>query len=125
VLHRDLDRGLAVERHRPGEQLVQEDADRVEVGGLVDRGAARLLGREVLRGADDRARLRHLARARAARSEVGHLHATVAVDDHVVRLDVAVDDPGTVREAERLQDLARVVDRDRDRRGDRAAGSDP
>ena len=37
-------------------------------------------------------------------------------DDDVVRLDVAVDDPVAVREGERAQDLARVLDRDRDRR---------
>ena len=48
--------------------------------------------------------------------EVGHLHAAVRADDDVVRLDVAVDDPVPVRERERVQDLARVVDRDRDRR---------
>ena len=117
VLHRDLDRRLAVERDAAGEQLVEDDPGRVEVGGLVDRGTARLLGREVLRGADDRAGLGHLARRAGARDpEVHHLDAALAVDDHVVRLDVAVDDPVPVREAQRREDLARVVDRDPERR---------
>ena len=117
VLHRDLDRRLAGERHRAGEQLVEHDPGGVEVRGLVDGGAARLLGGEVLRRPDDRSRLGHLARrAGACDAEVHHLHAALAVHDHVVRLDVAVDDPVPVREAERREDLARVVDRDAERR---------
>ena len=68
MLHRDLDRRLAAERRRPGQHLVEDDSDRVEVGALVDRCAPGLLGREVLRRPDDRARLGHLARRRRARS---------------------------------------------------------
>ena len=118
VLHRDLDRRLAGERHRARQQLVEHDSGRVEVRGLVDRGASCLLGREVLGRADDRPRLGHLARRAGARDpEVHHLHAPLAVDDHVVGLDVSVDDPVAVGETERRQDLARVVDRDPDRRG--------
>ena len=115
VLHRDLDRAVAGERHLAGEQLEEDDARRVEVGGLVDRRAARLLGGEVLRGADDRALLRHLARAGAGDAEVRDLDDALGVDDDVVRLDVAVDDAVAVRVAERGEDLARVRDRDRDR----------
>ena len=61
--------------------------------------------------------LGHLARAGARDAEVGDLDAPLAVDDHVVRLDVAVDDPVLVRVAERGEDLARVRDRDRQRAG--------
>ena len=126
VLHRDLDGRLAGEGHRPGQQLVEDDPGRVEVRRLVDGGAARLLGGEVLRRADDRARLGHLARGAGARdAEVHHLDATLAVDDHVVRLDVAVHDPVPVREAQRREDLARVVDRDPERRRDRARRAAP
>ena len=115
VLHRDLDRRLARERHGAGEQLVEDDPRRVEVGALVDRGAARLLGREVLRRTHDRPGLGHLARACAGDPEVGDLHPALAVDEHVVRLDVPVDDPVLVRVPERGEDLARVRDRDRNR----------
>ena len=115
MLHRDLHRRLARERHRSGQQLVEDDPRRVEIGALVDRGAARLLGREVLRRADDRAGLGHLARAGPGDAEVGDLDATFAVDDHVVRLDVPVDDPVLVRVAQRGEDLSRVRDRDRHR----------
>ena len=115
VLHRDLERRIARERHLPGEHLVEHDADRVEIGGLVDRRAARLLRREVLRGADDRADLGHLAGAGPRDPEVRHLDPPLASDEDVVRLDVAVDDPVPVRGAECGEDLAGVVDRDLDR----------
>ncbi len=122
VLHRDLDRGVAGERDRAGEHLVEHDADRVEVGALVDGSPARLLRREVLRGADDRAGLGHLARPRPRDAEVGHLQAAVGVHEHVVRLDVPVDDPLLVGEAHGAEDLPDVRDRPVDRQ--RAAGDD-
>ena len=97
----------------PGEQLVEHDPDRVEVGARVDRVALRLLGREVLRGAHDRAGLGHVGRAGARDPEVGDLGAPLVVDDHVVRLDVAVHDPAPVGEARGLEDLDHEVDRER------------
>jgi hypothetical protein len=117
VLHRDLDRRLAGERHLPREELVEHDAGRVEVGRLVDRRAARLLRREVLGGADDRAGLRHLARARPCDPEVRHLDPPLVIDEDVVRLDVSVDDPVSVCVAERGEHLSRVRDGDGDRAG--------
>ena len=122
VLHRDLDGCLARERHLAREQLEQEDPGRVQIGRLVHRRAARLLGREVLGGADDRARLRHLARPGARDAEVRDLDAPLVVDEDVVRLDVAVDDAVPVRVAEGGEHLPHVGDRDRD--GARAAGDD-
>lgn len=54
VLVGDRDRGVAAEGDVAGQQLVEQDADRVEVGAGVDRLALRLLGREVRGGAEDR-----------------------------------------------------------------------
>jgi hypothetical protein len=122
VLHRDLDRCVAVERYGAGQHLVEHDADRIQVGALIDRCATRLLGREVLRGPDDRAGLGHLARPRARDPEVRHLQAAVGVDENVVRLDVAVDDALSVREADGAEDLAGVGDRALD--GQRATRED-
>ena len=116
MLHGDLDRRVAGERHLTGEQLVEDDPDRVEIRGLVDRGALCLLRRQVLRGADDRARFGHLAHTRARDAEIRHLQSPLAVDQHVVRLDVAVNDAVAVREPDRGEDLPRVVDREVDRR---------
>ena len=79
----------------------------------VDRTALRLLGREVLRGAHDRARLGHVRGTGAGDPEVGDLGAALVVDHHVLRLEVAVHDPALVREASAAQDLHREVDRDR------------
>ena len=113
LLERDRHRRLGVERQRAGEQLVEHDPDRVEVGARVDRVALRLLGREVLRRAHDRAGLGHVGGAGARDPEVGDLRAPLVVDDHVVGLDVAVHDPAPVREARRLEDLDHQVDRER------------
>ena len=100
VLHRDRDRRVALERHAAGEHLVEHDAERVDVGLRADAAAARLLGREVLRRADDRADLGHLRIAGVRDAEVGHLDAPVVAHEHVVRLDVAVHDAVLVRVAQ-------------------------
>ena len=64
LLHRDGHGRAAVERHPPGEHLVEDDADRVAVAGGGHLVAARLLGRQVLGRADHRAGLGHVAVAR-------------------------------------------------------------
>ena len=49
---------LAVEQARAGQHLVEHDAERPDVGALVDSLALGLLGRHVRRGAEDDAELR-------------------------------------------------------------------
>src|SRR5205085_8591938 len=66
----------------------------------------------VVRRAENGAGLRdalHLERARDA--EVGHLRPPVAVQDHVLRLDVAMHETLLVREAEPARDLDRDLER--------------
>ena len=111
VLERDADRGLGVEGNPAGEHLVEHDADRVQVRAGVDGVALSLLGREVLGGAHDRAGLGHVRRAGAGDAEVRDLGMTRVVDDHVVRLQIAVDHPTAVREPRRLEDLDGDIDR--------------
>ena len=102
VLECDGDRRLAGERHLPGEQLVEDDAERVEVGACVDPLALRLLGRQVGGGAEHRGGRGHrLVAHRARDAEVGHLHRAVVGEHDVAGLDVAVDEQVLVRVGER------------------------
>ena len=103
---------VAVEGHPPGEHLVEDDADRVAVAGRRHLVAARLLRREVLRRADDRARLGHVRLGAGARdAEVGHLEVAVLGHEDVLRLHVAVHHVAPVGGAERREDLLGEVDR--------------
>ena len=107
--------GLGLERDPAGERLVEDHADRVEVGGGGRLEALGLLGREVLGGAEHRAGLGDLRGAGAGDAEVGDPRAALAVDEHVLRLEVAVDDPALVRELAPARiwriDLDRLADR--------------
>jgi hypothetical protein len=119
-----LGRGLAEEGPPPVEALVQADAEAeliaLRVGGL----AQVLLGRHVRRRPDVRADLRQrdlvagadagarrqelvdlAAVLRSGQAEVQHAHAAVVADQHVVGLEVAVDDAGRVRGGEALAGL--------------------
>ena len=126
VAHRDGDEVLTGERHLAREQLVEDDTERVDVRVLVHTLALRLLGRDVVGRPEHGPGLRHsvLHVERAGDAEVGHLRLAVAVQQDVLRLDVAVDEPLLVRERESLRDLDRELDRRRNRDGatpDRAA----
>ena len=109
VLVGDGDRAVADERRASGEQLVEQAAGGVDVGSRVDGLATRLLGGEVLRGADHGCRLGHRRLGVADRTgdaEVHHLHVTGGGEHHVAGLDVAVDDPRAVAVVERGQHAA-------------------
>ena len=130
---------LAVEEPLAGEHLEEHDAEGPDVGALVDRLAARLLGRHVGGRAEDHARLRcrvcasvgdcdrsadDAASARVAgpglgEAEVEHLDLAVRRQLDVRGLEVAVDDALLVGFLERLGDLPR--DRERLVDGDRPA----
>ena len=112
MLERDRDRRFGVERNPPGEQLVEDDPNGVEIRRCADRVALRLLRGQVLRGAHDRACLRHVGRTCPRDPEIGHLDVVgVVLDHHVVGLEVAVDDAAAVGEPRRLEDLDRDLDR--------------
>src|SRR5437868_10749772 len=74
------------------QHLVEDDAERVYVGALVERLAQRLFGRDVARRAVGD--LRGVGRLRADQfddAEVGYLDAVAARDHDVGGLEVAVD----------------------------------
>ena len=100
---------------------VEHAAEGPDVGARIRLQPARLLGRHVGRGADDRARLRlHQRRSRGpfahplavlGDAEVEDLHQPVRAHHDVLGLDVAVDDACAVRGREGARDLDGDVER--------------
>ena len=109
------DVGRAGEGRLPRQGLVEDAAERVDVGPLVERVAGDLLGRDVLERADDlsgdgdpRERARALGQAEVA--EVAVLASRGLGDEDVRRLDVTMDEALLVRGVEGLRDLREEVD---------------
>ena len=103
-----------IQRRRPGQQLVEDHSQRIDVGPRVDVHQRRvgLLGRHVRGSADDRpgvgqAQVGEPLFRRLGDPEVDHLGRGPAVylgDHHVAGLEVAVDDPLLVSVLHRLAD---------------------
>ena len=95
------------EGHRPGDRLVENQRQRVDVGTPVDRVPLRGLGRDVAGGPDHGAgRLGPGGLGqRAGDAEVGHPHPALLVEQEVRRLDVAVHQPADVGVGETLGHL--------------------
>ena len=88
------------------EELEQDDSERVDVGLPVHSLPTRLLGCDVVARAEHGAGLGVADGIEAASDpEVGHLRLPVAVDQHVLRLDVPVDEPARMCEGERSPDI--------------------
>ena len=107
VSREHLVRAHAGERRPAGEHLIGHGAERVQIGAVINVGiASRLLRRHVGRGAD-----RHADRSQAGGAggltqrfrdaEVGH-QGVPAGQQHVVGLDVAVDEVAAVRVGQRV-----------------------
>ena len=96
-----------------GDHLVQHRADAVEIAAQVERLGGDLLGTGVVGRAEERAGLAqvavHLEALRDA--EVADLGAAGGVEEHVRRLDVAVQDPRLLGALEPLQHVQHDVHR--------------
>ncbi|PRQ04694.1 hypothetical protein ENSA5_05430 [Enhygromyxa salina] len=105
---------VAVEGRLTSEHLVGEDADGVEIAALVDLAARGLLGAHVARGAKDHARAGQdlggaIGVEQLGDAEVDDLGDLAAVEaprhEHVLGLEIAVDDAAVVGVLEPGQDL--------------------
>ena len=112
LLERELGQRGGLIGQAPGDQLVGDDPERVQVGARPGLLAARLLGRQVGGGAEHRADLGDAGLlGRLGDAEVGELDLALARAQQVAGLDVAVDHAVAVGV---VQALARLLD-DRDR----------
>ena len=96
---------VGADRLLTGDQLVEDEADREEIAAAVELSRADLLGRHVVRGADDRAARGGAETGEAGDAEVHDLRRPPVGQEHVRRLHVAVDDAVLVRVAESPQHL--------------------
>lgn len=114
VLVDERDGVAADERGPPGQQLVEQAPGGVEVAARAGDLTERLFGGEVGRGPQEglgQGQGRGRVVMGTGDPEVHDLDRTGGCDDHVGRLDVAVDDACSVTEVQRLEDLGLVVDR--------------
>jgi hypothetical protein len=113
VLEHRGHRALGRERRLALEHLVEDAAERVDVGAVVEVGAVALLGAHVLRGAEHLAGPGQLHGVEAAGdAEVEDFNDggdADGLDEDVVGLEVAVEDAVLVRLAEALGDLPREL----------------
>ncbi len=120
-VHR-LDVRIALEGAPAGHHFVEDRAEGKDVGAVVERLAADLLGRHVTDGAHDRADSR-IGDPRLA--DVGHragqfgclgeskiedLDDAVLSDEDVLRLQIPMDDPALVRRRDTADDVDTKVD---------------
>ena len=108
AMHRDeLERLIGLERKPSGQHPEQDHAERVDVAGGERRLPGGLLGRDVRGRSEHRAGLGERARVAHVRDpEVGDLRASLAVEEDVCRLEVAVDQPVRVRVSEPVGEVA-------------------
>ena len=109
---------------RPGQGLVQDAAEGIDVGARADRSSLDLLGSRVLDGAEKVAGRGQAARSRLLRdAEVREVRVVGALlDEDVARLHVSMDERVCVRGVERAGELLDQEDRPAD--AERAALED-
>ena len=98
--------GIAGERRFSGQHFIQHATGGIQIGAHVDAFAARLLWRQILRGADHALGLRHRGRGvvkRTGDAEVHDLDHALLGNHDVSRLDVSVNHTHAMRILECVQ----------------------
>ena len=103
----EQDRGVRAERKddAAGQAVKERRSKRVAVGGRTGNLAADDLGSHVCHRPEHRARARVLIAAGTAQAEVGQERVVAFTHQHVLRLDVAVQEPRLMGGIERARDL--------------------
>ncbi len=121
MLLQDVEQRGRVERELAGGAFEQDHAERIEISARVDHFGAHLFGRHVVRRSEQRAGTRlgtsALIGTELGDPEIEHLGAAERGNEHVVGLEIAVNDRGRVRRFERAQDLERDADQEMERKG--------
>jgi hypothetical protein len=106
---RDLGQILALEGLLAGQDLVEDDAEREDVGAVVDVAGLDLLGSHVVRRPQQLSLHRQVRGVEPGDAEVGDLDLVVGGDQDVRRLDVAMDHAPRVGVVEGLGDLRHQI----------------
>ena len=111
MLDRDGHGAVALKGQAAREHLIEHDAGGVDVRARVGAVALRLLGRDVVDGAERLLRHGVGGVGKTGDAEVRDLDAAVAQHHDVLRLDVAVDDAARMRVAQPLHNLCDEMQR--------------
>ena len=110
LFQRYRDRRVPVERRFSGEHFVENQAERVDVGAMVERLALGLFGGHIRRRPDHAAGDRGILRVGARDAEVHHLQLAIGTDHDVLGFEVEMHDGLPVRLGEAVGKLARELD---------------
>ena len=111
MLDRDGHGAVALKGQAAREHLIEHDAGGVDVRARVGAVALRLLGRDVVDGAERLLRHGVGGVGKTGDAEVRDLDAAVAQHHDVLRLDVAVDDAARMRVAQPFHNLCDEMQR--------------
>jgi len=97
---------LGCKGHLARQHFVKNQTESEDVGTLIELYAQSLLRRHVLHGADERSSLCHpVALQRAGQAEIHHQDSSRTIPHDVLRLEIPVNYPNTVRSVQSLAHL--------------------
>ena len=95
---------ISLKRHTPGYHLIHGHTKRINVASLITETSTGLFRRNIMHGAHGRGS-HGLGRYCSCDAKIRHLHLAIFGDDHVLRLNVAVNDVLFMRRRDALRHL--------------------